>query len=219
VVYGPVSLGKSVNAASVSPGGFGLAAGPAENANDGNPDTAWMGGWAPPYWWVTDLGTQYHVARLDLNWPISKDGQTPGAFGYRVEVSDDGKSYAMASDRSSNVTSGKTSDSVGKVGRFVRITIDSSTVLQNIHLFQKDIEFKVNGILEASVHGGLIVSDVVKINYAERSISASMMSDAELMAKCSGVAGAVLRVQESGTGRQVVVSSPDGQYVESYEIR
>ena len=77
----------------------------------------------------------------------------------------------------------------------------------------------MNGILEVSVHGGLIVSDVVKINYAERSISASMMSDAELMAKCSGVAGAVLRVQESGSGRQVVVSSPDGQYVESYEIR
>jgi beta-galactosidase len=219
VVYGPVSLGKSVSAASSSPGGFGFAKGPAENANDGNPETAWMGGFAPPYWWVTDLGTQYHVARLDLNWPTSKDGATPGAFAYRVEVSDDGKSWAMAADGTSNVTSGKTSDSIGKVGQFVRITIDSSTVLQTVHLFQKDIEFKVNGILEASVHGGLIVSDVVKIDYAGRLISASMMSDAELMAKCSGVAGAVLRVQEGATGRQVIVSSLDGQHVESYEIR
>jgi hypothetical protein len=154
-----------------------------------------------------------------LNWPTSKDGATPGAFAYRVEVSDDGKSWAMAADRTSNVTSGKTSDSIGKVGQFVRITIDSSTVLQTVHLFQKDIEFKVNGILEASVHGGLIVSDVVKIDYAGRLISASMMSDAELMAKCSGVAGAVLRVQEGATGRQVIVSSLDGQHVESYEIR
>ena len=219
VVYGPISLGKSVSAASSSPGGFGFAAGPAENANDGNPDTAWMGGFVTPYWWVTDLGTQYHVARLDLNWPTSKDDASPGAFAYRVELSDDGNSYAMVADKTSNVTSGKTSDSIGKVGRFVRITIDSSTVLQKVHLFQKDINFKLNGILEASIHGGLIVSDAVKIDYVERSISASMMSDTELMAKCSGVAGAVLRVLEGAIGRHVIVSSPDGQHVESYEIK
>jgi hypothetical protein len=219
VLSGPVSLGRPVEASGFSPGGLGFAPGPPENANDGDLKTPWMGSWRPPYWWAVDLGTSYHLADVRLAWPVTPEKEDPGSFFYTIEVSLDGNAYQEVASSGVGAVLGNTSDPIGRLGRFVRVNIDSSTVKQTVNLFNRDIEFAVNGLLEATVIGGLVVSDVVRIDYAAHTISGAGMSNAELMAKCSGVGGATLVIDGEGDERKVVATSSDRKFKEVYTLR
>jgi len=218
VVYGAASLGRPVEASSHSPGGWGFPPAPPGQANDGDPETAWLGAFQGPYWLTLDLGTEKYIDRIEFVWPSVPEKEDPGHLTYKVGLSRTGADFEQAVDRLSNEESARTTDRVGKVSRFVKVTLDSSTVTRTLRLFERDIEFTQSGIAEATVHGGLMVSDIVSIDYVGRKVKGAGMSDAELMAKCGGVNGATLSIQESDGVRWVIAVSSDGNHQEAYTI-
>ncbi len=89
--------------------------------NDGDSHSSWKAGAATyPQWWQVDLGTARDLQSVKINW---YQGKTR-SYDYIIQVSDDGTSWATASDKSTRTTFGTSADSViGAHGRYLRVTV------------------------------------------------------------------------------------------------
>ena len=115
---GVVSQGRP-SAASSSEGGNQHWKG--NNGVSGDRWTASSGSY--PQWWQVDLGSVQPVTKVETDW-FAAGGRS---YRYRIEVSDDGATFALAADRTQNTASGTTVDLLNVTGRYVRITISGST--------------------------------------------------------------------------------------------
>ncbi|HHV44869.1 MAG TPA: hypothetical protein GXX57_09435 [Firmicutes bacterium] len=107
-----ISLGKP---ATANPGDWSAA-----QANDGDLATRWAtGNDQYPAWWQVDLGGQYALTGIEINWY----GEESRAYGYTVAVSSDGIEFEVVLDREDNRTFGPTSEELEVQGRYVRITL------------------------------------------------------------------------------------------------
>ncbi|WP_326848312.1 DUF4855 domain-containing protein [Paenibacillus alvei] len=85
-VYGSkpnLALNKTATASSNE-----TAAYTADKAVDGNPTTRWSSLYSNPQWIYVDLGQQYRVNQVKLNWEFAY------AKGYRIQVSNDALNWA-----------------------------------------------------------------------------------------------------------------------------
>ncbi|MEO6477603.1 glycoside hydrolase family 2 TIM barrel-domain containing protein [Luteolibacter sp.] len=92
-------------------------------ANDGDPETSWLAATASNAWWGIDLERIVAIQKFALTFPEEGD------WRYRIEVSDDGKGWKPAIDRtkSTATTKERTDDAAsGTTGRFVRVTLTGS---------------------------------------------------------------------------------------------
>ncbi len=90
-------------------------------AVDGNPATRWCAsGPDSPQWWQVDLGKPEDVTGIRILW--EQDGV---AYQYKVEGSDDGKSWTMLSDqtRSDARDQDRTHEFLARGIRYVRVTV------------------------------------------------------------------------------------------------
>ena len=109
-----LSQGKPVTASSAQ-GNNRASAG-----NDGNTGTRWSASSNNfPQWWRVDLGAVNNLTRVNINWYSSSSR----AYKYKIEVSSDDVTYATKIDKTSNTTTGNTSDSFTASGRYVRVTV------------------------------------------------------------------------------------------------
>ncbi|GAA4194551.1 hypothetical protein GCM10022252_39120 [Streptosporangium oxazolinicum] len=107
---GDIAQGKPVTTSSVESGSTHVGA----NAVDGNSATRWSSLYADPQWITVDLGANYNLSRVRLNWEAS--------FGraYQVQTSTNNSTWT-------NVYSTTTSDggvddlNVSGTGRYVRV--------------------------------------------------------------------------------------------------
>jgi putative heme-binding domain-containing protein len=90
-------------------------------AVDGNPATRWCAdGPSSPQWWQVDLGKPEGLTGIRILW--EQDGV---AYQYKVEGSEDGKSWTMLSDqtRSDARDQDRTHDVLARGVRYVRVTV------------------------------------------------------------------------------------------------
>ena len=67
-----------------------------------------------------DLGAATHVTASEIYWENNQ-----GAYQYRVEISDDGASWAPLVDRSGNALAAvRAFDTFDATGRYLRVTVD-----------------------------------------------------------------------------------------------
>ena len=87
-------------------------------ANDGNPETYWQSaGGQPVEWWQVDLERIVSIAQLRLQF------QSTNWKSCRIEISDDGKSWKLAGEKSPSPGCNRMEFSAtGNSGRFLRIT-------------------------------------------------------------------------------------------------
>ena len=93
---------------------------PPENGNDENVMTRWCAvDGNPGHWWEVDLGGTYtDLTGAEIYWEAN------GAYRYRIDVSNDNKTWTMVADKTANaVAAGLTDDYFSASGRYVRITV------------------------------------------------------------------------------------------------
>jgi hypothetical protein len=83
-----LALNKSVTASSTYADGTTTYA--ASNAVDGKADTRWSSEFSDNQWLTVDLGNQYDVSRVGLNWEAAY------AKGYAIQLSTDGTNWTNA---------------------------------------------------------------------------------------------------------------------------
>ena len=89
-------------------------------ANDGNTGTRWAASTATyPQWWKVDLGAINNLSKVDISWYSSSSR----SYKYKIEVSNNDSTYTTAVDKTSNTTTGNTSDLFTASGRYVKVTI------------------------------------------------------------------------------------------------
>ena len=72
---------------------------PARHANDANPDTRWCAaGNSLPAWWRVDLENFYFVSQVRITFEKAVN------YRFRVEVSEDGQHWRVASDQSARTS-------------------------------------------------------------------------------------------------------------------
>jgi type 1 glutamine amidotransferase len=89
-------------------------------AVDGNPETRWCAdGPASPQWWQVDLGKPEDLTGIRIRW--EHDGV---AYQYKVEGSDDAKSWTMLSDQtdSGQRDQDRTHEFLARGMRYIRVT-------------------------------------------------------------------------------------------------
>ncbi len=105
-----VAKGKATTASSVENAGT-----PASNATDGNATTRWSSAFSDPQWLQVDLGQQYAINHMTVNWEA--------AYGkaYKIEYSNDQTTWSTA--YSTTTGDGGTDDiGAGGTGRYWRLT-------------------------------------------------------------------------------------------------
>ena len=128
-----LSQGKTASASSVQGGNT------AANGNDGSTTTRWAANSGTfPQWWKVDLGVSNSLTNVDINWYSSSSR----SYKYKIEVSTDDTTYTTKVDKTSNTTTGDTSDSFTAVARYVRITITGCSAGG---AYSSAYEFKVYG--------------------------------------------------------------------------
>ena len=109
-----VSKDKTASASSIQTGNT------QQNGNDGNMTTRWSASSGTyPQWWKVDLGTGYNLNAVAINWYNSSSRY----YKYRIEASNDDKSYTTQVDKTGNTVYGDTSDNLNVSARYVRITV------------------------------------------------------------------------------------------------
>jgi len=111
----------------------------AKSGNDGNPDSRWC----PPnndagYWWQVDLGKPEDLTGCKITWEHDDAG-----YRYKIEGSEDGKTWTMLSDQSNTKERDqeRTHKFLAREVRYVRLTL---TGLEDGH-WGSFFEFEVFG--------------------------------------------------------------------------
>jgi hypothetical protein len=100
------------------------AANAVTNGNDGNAATRWAASSATmPQWWQVDLGASRNLTGVGIDWYNSSSR----GYGYRIEVGNNTNNMTLVVDKSTNTLFGNTSDYFSTVGRYVKITVTSTT--------------------------------------------------------------------------------------------
>jgi hypothetical protein len=97
----------------------------AVGANDGDSQvTRWT---APndrfPAWWQVDLGQVRPVEMAMIDWHGGQDR----SYQYRIEGSNDGKTFTTLADRTRNTQPGTTKDALTGEARYIRVTVTASS--------------------------------------------------------------------------------------------
>jgi len=186
VAVGPLSIGRPVKAnRELKHGMMGSPPAQASNAVNGKDELQPVEGeeefWITadpmqgPGWLKIDLGRDYYIDRLDSTWlPVSMGEQ--GTVQYTIDVAKQkvesavvfAETYHEAVDQRSNRQPLRTTDTIGQVGRHVRINILDSSYAFDVPVLGR---FKLIGATEFSVHGGLLYSDQLPINYQQHTIA------------------------------------------------
>jgi hypothetical protein len=106
---GDLAIGKPTTASSQENAGT-----PAANATDGSLSTRWSSAFSDPQWLQVDLGAQYTVTKVILNWE--------NAYGkaYSIQVSNDGATWTTLYSTTTGAGGNETL-TVNGSGRYVRI--------------------------------------------------------------------------------------------------
>lgn len=80
-----------------------------------------------PQWWRVDLGVVQPITQVAIHWFEGENEDKPRSYRYRIEVSDDDKTYTTAADCTSNTTSGLTVDKLTANARYVRVTVTGAS--------------------------------------------------------------------------------------------
>ena len=138
---------------------------------------------------------------------------------YRVDAApEEERSFAVFNesyepvfkDRETNAA-GKTQDDIGRVARYIRVTIDSS----DFYMMRNNAPFQNKAIAELAVFGGLIHSGELDIDYRAKTIQAGSRSAntvADMLETVSD--GDQVTVQDGA----IVVTAADGLRRERYEV-
>jgi beta-glucosidase len=124
-----LSQGRPATASSTENAGT-----PASAAVDGDDGTRWSSAFGDPQWIRVDLGSSQQVSRVDLHW------ETAYATAFRIQLSDDGSSWADAYS-TTGATGGSQSLAVSGTGRYVRVYGTARATQYGYSLW----EFKVYG--------------------------------------------------------------------------
>jgi hypothetical protein len=113
-----LSKGKAATANTFQAGN-----GPA-NAVDENSATRWCASDSTfPQWWMVDLGVNKDIGSVRISWYT---GNNHRQYQYKIELSENSNSgFTTVADRSKNVVSGITEDSITGIGRYMRIMVSS----------------------------------------------------------------------------------------------
>lgn len=115
------------------------------NGNDGSLSTRWgASGPSLPQWWEVDLGTNYNLTSITVDWYSSSSR----AYGYQIAVSTDNVNFTNVVDKSGNTTFGNTADGLSVTARYVKITVTNCTVSGGYASFY---EAQVYGTVQPSV--------------------------------------------------------------------
>lgn len=115
-------------------------------AADGNTNTRWASIWRDPQWIYVDLGAQYNISKVVLNWEAHGEN-------YEIQVSDNASkwtsAYSTAEGRGGVETIGVTA-----TGRYVRLFVNKRATDYGNSLF----EFEVYGakIVEPSTSNSIV---------------------------------------------------------------
>ena len=104
-----IALGKAVTVSSVETAGY-----EGNLAVDGNTTTRWSTAWSDPQWIYVDLGSNYSVNRVVLNWEAAY------ATAYKIQVSTDATNWTDVYSTTTS-TGGVQSINVSGTGRYVRM--------------------------------------------------------------------------------------------------
>ena len=111
---GVISQGRPAKASSQRGGTH------AGQANNGVPGDHWEARSSTfPQWWRVDLGASMPISRVATDW-LDAGGRS---FAYKIELSNDDKTYTVAADRTGDPGKGTTEDPVKATARYVRITL------------------------------------------------------------------------------------------------
>jgi hypothetical protein len=111
-VVSNIALGKPVTVSSSDSTGNAAA-----NAVDGNPLTRWSSAYSDPQWIVVDLGADYQISEIDLNW------ETACGANYLIQTSTDDINWTTQNNVTGNTTTGliQYPYSTPIYGRYVRM--------------------------------------------------------------------------------------------------
>ena len=131
-----LSQGKPATASSASTtdsdGNVNPSGWTAGYADDGNYNTEWISsGSTYPAWWEVDLGQEYSLSDVELNWWLI--GGSEATQDFQIQVSDDGTNWSVAYDLSSGDKKYGFNDvTIPNVeGRYVRVWIIASHTQNN----------------------------------------------------------------------------------------
>ncbi|MGR8010526.1 beta-N-acetylglucosaminidase domain-containing protein [Streptomyces hypolithicus] len=114
---------------TVSSSGDETADFPAPNAADGDPTTRWTSPIGPSAWWQTELAEPVRLGQVVLHW------QDAYAKKYRVQVSDDGRTWRTAATVRDGQGGREAVRMDAKGARFVRIQCDERALPFGYSLF------------------------------------------------------------------------------------
>jgi hypothetical protein len=181
---------------------------PPANANDGDRTTMWSARFGRlPEWWQVDLGAVYYLSEIVCDWPSRPDPDNPGALQYRVEVSQDGEQFSTLVDATGNEIPKQTRHVLAAPGRYVRVTITGTSVTRKMR--RMDREFPVVAISQVEIHGGLVSSDVYRIDYEGKTIAGipSGISVEQFTAHLHPVEGATIGVHRCDADVEVTAGT------------
>ncbi len=111
VASSDLALNRPVFASSVECDAF-----PASNAVDGNSGTRWSSAFSDPQWIYVDLGFDYNISEVKLNW------ENAAGKDYQIQVSNDANTWTTVVSVTGNTTSGAHDyTGLSGTGRYVRI--------------------------------------------------------------------------------------------------
>lgn len=226
---GPISVARRVQA-NREGGGRGLPFGPARLAVDGQDSFAtdpgdggyWHSGdvLRIPAWIKVDLGAEYYIDTLETAWmDPATSAEGSGLMTYHVDIAPEetrsfavfNETYEPALPSRQSDASGHTSDRIGRVARYLRVTITAS----DFYMMRGGSPYQNKAITELSVLGGLIHSDEVQIDYRDRTIAAGGRSAEEVAALLNTAAkDDRIDVQDGA----IIVSASDNLRRERYEL-
>jgi beta-glucanase (GH16 family) len=134
----------ALNKPATSSSNESAALGPA-NAVDGNTGTRWSSGFSDPQWIRVDLGQNYNISHVTLNWEA--------AYGraYQIQTSPDGNTWTTIF--STTTGDGGIDDlAVTGTGRYIRMNGTQRATAYGYSLW----EFSVNGTPAGGAGGGLL---------------------------------------------------------------
>lgn len=111
----PENLAKGGSASASSSESSILTSYKPGRALDGDPATRWASDWSDDQWWSVDLGSARSVGRVVLDW------ESAHASAYRVEVSDDNRTWRTVSQTTSGRGGVETSRFEPTTARYVRV--------------------------------------------------------------------------------------------------
>jgi hypothetical protein len=107
---------------------------PASNAVDGDPQTRWSSGFSDPQWLRVDLGAQWPISAIRLDWEA-----TANAVSYRVELSTDGTTWKSVYTTTSGHGDDITIEVAELPARFVRMYGTKRSSAYSYSLLELDV--------------------------------------------------------------------------------